>query len=305
MLGKDLLGIRDLSAEDIMLILNRAERMKGIVEGAHEKLDLLKGKSAVTLFYENSTRTRMAFTMAGTYLGVHVADLGVASSSVQKGESLVDTGITLDRMGIDYMIMRHSQSGASHLLAKNVGASVINAGDGANEHPTQALLDFYTIYEKKGGFKNLKVTIIGDIAHSRVARSNVFGLNKLGAKVTLAGPGTLTAKSMEHLGCTVTTDLKEAVKDADVVMALRIQLERQKGGLFPNLREYSQLYGIDETLFSYARPDAFLMHPAPVNRGIELMPELMDSGVSMIDKQVTNGVAVRMAVLALLKEGRA
>ena len=305
MLGKDLLGIRDLSAEDIMLIINRAERMKGIVEGKHDKLDLLKGKSAVTLFYENSTRTRMAFTMAGTYLGAHVADLGVASSSVQKGESLVDTGITLDRMGIDYMIMRHSQSGASHLLAKNVSASVINAGDGANEHPTQALLDFYTIYEKKGGFKNLKVTIIGDIAHSRVARSNVFGLTKLGAKVTLAGPGTLTAKSMEALGCTVTTDLKAAVKDADVVMALRIQLERQKGGLFPNLREYSHLYGIDEALFSYAKPDAFLMHPAPVNRGIELMPELMDSGVSMIDKQVTNGVAVRMAVLTLLKEGRA
>lgn len=304
MLGKDLLGIRDLSEEDIMLILNRAEGMKSIVQGKKEKLDLLKGKSAVTLFYENSTRTRMAFTMAGTYLGAHVADLGVASSSVQKGESLVDTGITLDRMGIDFMIMRHSQAGASHLLAKNVSASVINAGDGANEHPTQALLDFYTIYEKKGGFKDLKVTIIGDIAHSRVARSNVFGLSKLGAKVTLAGPGTLTAKSMESLGCKVTTDLKAAVKDADVVMALRIQLERQKGGLFPNLREYSALYGIDEALFSYAKPDAFLMHPAPVNRGIELMPELMDSEVSMIDKQVTNGVAVRMAVLALLMEGR-
>lgn len=304
MLGKDLLGIRDLSEEDIMLILNRAESMKGIVEGKKDKSDLLKGKSAVTLFYENSTRTRMAFTMAGAYLGAHVADLGIASSSVKKGESLVDTGVTLDRMGIDYMIMRHGQSGAAHLLAKNVSASVINAGDGANEHPTQALLDFYTIYEKKGGFKNLKVTIIGDIAHSRVARSNVFGLVKLGAQVTLAGPGTLTAKSMTCLGCKVTNSLEEAVKDADVVMALRIQLERQKGGLFPNIREYSQIYGIDEKLFSLASPDAFLMHPAPVNRGVELMPELMDSPVSMIDKQVTNGVAVRMAVMALLQEGR-
>ena len=304
MLGKDLLGIRDLSEEDIMRIITRAGDMKAIVEGNKEKLDLLKGKSAVTLFYENSTRTRMAFTMAGTYLGADVADLGIASSSVQKGESLVDTGITLDRMGIDYMIMRHGCAGASHLLAKNVSASVINAGDGANEHPTQALLDFYTIYEKKGGFKNLKVTIIGDIAHSRVARSNVFGLTKLGAKVTLAGPGTLTAKSMEALGCKVTTNIEEAVKEADVVMALRIQLERQKGGLFPNIREYSHIYGIDEALFNRANPDAFLMHPAPVNRGVELMPELMDSDVSMIDKQVTNGVAVRMAVLTLLAEGR-
>lgn len=305
MLGKDLLGIRDLTKEDILCILKRAETMKGIVEGKLSKSDLLKGKSAVTLFYENSTRTRMAFTMAGTYLGAHVADLGIASSSVQKGESLVDTGITLDRMGIDYMIMRHNLSGASHLLAKNVKASVINAGDGANEHPTQALLDFYTMYEKKGDFKNLKVTIIGDIAHSRVARSNVFGLTKLGAKVTLAGPGTLTAKSMCALGCEVTTDVKKAIQDADIVMALRIQLERQKGGLFPNLREYSQIYGIDEALFSYAKPEALLMHPAPVNRGVELMTELMDSEFSVIDRQVTNGVAVRMAVMALLQEGRA
>ncbi len=301
---KDLLGIRDLSVEEIFTILERAKEMKPIVTGEKDKLDILKGKSIVTLFYENSTRTRMAFTMAGTYLGAAVKDLGVASSSVQKGESLIDTGITLDRMGIDYMIMRHNQSGAAHLLAKNVSAGVINAGDGANEHPTQALLDFYTIYENKGGFEGINVTIVGDIAHSRVARSNVFGLVKLGANVTLAGPGTLTSKAMEALGCKVTTDIKAAVKDADVVIALRIQLERQKGGLFPNLREYSQLYGLDEEIFSYAKPDAILMHPAPVNRGVELMPELMDSSVSLIDKQVTNGVAVRMAILSLLDERR-
>lgn len=299
---KDLLGIRQLDVEEIWLILQRAESMKSIVTGQEEKSNLLKGKSAVTLFYENSTRTRMAFTMAGTYLGAAVKDLGISNSSVSKGESLVDTGITLDRMGIDYMIMRHQQGGAAHLLAKNVKASVINAGDGINEHPTQALLDFYTIYEKKGGFKNLKVTIVGDIAHSRVARSNAFGLTKLGAHVTLAGPGTLVTKSMESLGCKVETDLKKAIQDADIVMALRIQLERQKGGLFPNLREYSHLYGIDQALFQEAKPDAILMHPAPVNRGVELMPELMDSNVSVIEEQVTNGVAVRMAILALLNE---
>lgn len=300
---KDLLGIRDLEMEEIMCILDLAKEMKPIVTGTKSKLDLLKDKSIITLFYENSTRTRVAFTMAGMYLGANVTDLGVASSSVQKGETLVDTGITLDRMGIDYMVIRHSMSGAAHLLARNVKASIINAGDGANEHPTQALLDLYTIYEKKGGFKGLNVTIVGDIAHSRVARSNVFGLTKLGAHVTLAGPGTLTAKSMEVLGCTVTTDMKAALKNADVVMGLRIQMERQKGGLFPNIREYSQLYGLDEESFSYAKSDAILMHPAPVNRGVELMAELLDSHVSVIDEQVTNGVAVRMAILKLLNEG--
>ena len=207
-------------------------------------------------------------------------------------------------MGIDYRVIRHGLSGAAHLLAKNVKASVINAGDGANEHPTQALLDLYTILDKKGGFKDLNVTIVGDIAHSRVARSNVFGLTKLGANVTLAGSGTLTAKSMEVLGARVTTDIKEAVTGADVVMGLRIQMERQKGGLFPNLREYSQIFGIDEEIFALADKDAILMHPAPVNRGVELMPELLDSSVSVIDEQVTNGVAVRMAILALLNERR-
>ncbi|MDF2595083.1 MAG: aspartate carbamoyltransferase [Clostridia bacterium] len=301
---KDLLGIRDLEVDEIMSIIELAKDMKPVVLGFEDKMTLLKNKSAVTLFYENSTRTRLAFTMAGSYLGAAVTDLGIATSSVQKGETLVDTGITVDRMGIDYMIIRHSMSGAAHLLAKNVKAAVINAGDGANEHPTQALLDLYTIYEKKGGFKGLRVTIAGDIAHSRVARSNLFGLVKLGAHVTLAGPGTLTAKSMESLGCKVTTDVREAVKGADVVMGLRIQMERQKGGLFPDIREYSQIYGLDEEAFSYAGGDAMLMHPAPVNRGVELMPELLDSSVSVIDEQVTNGVAVRMAILTLLNEGR-
>lgn len=302
--SKDLLGIRDLEVSEIMSILELAHEMKKKITDSTLREDTLKGRSMITLFYENSTRTKVSFNMAGLYQGAMVTDLGVATSSVQKGETLVDTGITLDQMGIDFMVMRHGLSGASHLLAKNVKASVINAGDGANEHPTQALLDFYTMFDKKGSFKDLNVTIVGDIAHSRVARSNVFGLKKLGANVTLAGCGTLASGTMEALGATVTHDIKNAIKGADVVMGLRIQMERQKGGLFPNLREYSQLYGLDEEMFSYADKEAILMHPAPVNRGIELMPELLDSNVSVIDEQVQNGVAVRMAILALLNERR-
>ncbi|MEG0014136.1 MAG: aspartate carbamoyltransferase catalytic subunit [Cellulosilyticaceae bacterium] len=302
--SKDLLGIRDLEVSEIMSILELAKEMKAKIGDASLREDTLKDKSLITLFYENSTRTKISFNMAGLYQGAHVTDLGVATSSVQKGETLVDTGVTIDRMGIDFMVMRHGMSGAAHLLGKNVKASVINAGDGANEHPTQALLDLYTILDKKGSFKDLNVTIVGDITHSRVARSNIFGLTKLGAKVTLAGSGTLAAKSMEVLGAKVTHNIKEAVTGADVVMGLRIQMERQKGGLFPNLREYSQIYGIGEEMFAYAAPDAILMHPAPVNRGVELMPELLDSKVSVIDEQVTNGVAVRMAILALLNERR-
>ncbi|MDA3730613.1 aspartate carbamoyltransferase catalytic subunit [Niameybacter massiliensis] len=302
--SKDLLGIRDLEVSEIMSILELAHEMKKKITDSTLREDTLKGRSMITLFYENSTRTKVSFNMAGLYQGAMVTDLGVATSSVQKGETLVDTGITLDQMGIDFMVMRHGLSGASHLLAKNVKASVINAGDGANEHPTQALLDLYTMLDKKGSFKDLNVTIVGDIAHSRVARSNVFGLKKLGANVTLAGCGTLASGTMEALGATVTHDIKNAIKGADVVMGLRIQMERQKGGLFPNLREYSQLYGLDEEMFSYADKEAILMHPAPVNRGIELMPELLDSNVSVIDEQVQNGVAVRMAILALLNERR-
>lgn len=302
--SKDLLGIRDLEVSEIMSILERAKEMKAKIGDTSLREDTLKDKSLITLFYENSTRTKISFNMAGMYQGAHVTDLGVATSSVQKGETLVDTGVTIDCMGIDFMVMRHGMSGVAHLLGKNVKASVINAGDGANEHPTQALLDLYTILDKKGSFKDLNVTIVGDIAHSRVARSNVFGLVKLGANVTLAGSGTLASKGMEVLGAKVTHNIKEAVTGADVVMGLRIQMERQKGGLFPNLREYSQIYGIGEEMFAHAAPDAILMHPAPVNRGVELMPELLDSKVSVIDEQVTNGVAVRMAILALLNERR-
>ncbi len=301
---KDLLGLRDLTKEEIMCILDTAKNMKVKIDNPLERDDTLKHTSIATLFYENSTRTRMSFTLAGKYLGATVADLGIATSSVNKGESLIDTGMTLDQMGIEVMIMRHNMTGAAHLLARNVKASVVNAGDGANEHPTQALLDLFTIYENKKSFEGLKVAIVGDISHSRVARSNVFGLTKLGAKVVLAGPSTLISGAMKNLGAEVTTDIKSAIKDADIVMGLRIQLERQKGGLFPDLREYSSLFGVNSEMLKYAKPDALVMHPGPVNRGVELSTEVIDGSQSVINVQVKNGVAVRMAVLKLLMEAR-
>ncbi|ONI39298.1 aspartate carbamoyltransferase [Candidatus Epulonipiscium fishelsonii] len=303
--SKDLVGIRDLEISEIMSIINLAKDMKKKIKDKSIRENNLHQESMITVFYENSTRTKVSFAMAGMYQNMNVTDLGVQTSSVQKGETLIDTGITLDRMGIDYIVLRHGLSGSSHLLGKNVSASIINAGDGINEHPTQALLDLYTMYEKKGSFKDLKVVIAGDIINSRVARSNIFGLVKLGAKVTLTGPGTLLSRSMEALGAKVEYDLTEALRGADIVMGLRIQLERQTGGLFPSVKEYNNIYGIDLSDFEVANKDAILMHPAPVNRGVELTPEILDSNVSVIDEQVTNGVAVRMAILALLNERRA
>lgn len=301
---KDLLGLRDMSSDEIMMILELASQMKLRIDQPSKRDHCLQNTSIATLFYENSTRTKTSFSLAGEYLGATVTDLGISTSSVNKGESLVDTGMTLDQMGIEVMVMRHNMSGASHLLARNVSASVINAGDGMNEHPTQALLDLFTIYEKKGRFEGLKVAIIGDITHSRVARSNVFGLTKLGAKVVLAGPSTLISSGMKSLGAQVTTDIKSAVTDADIVMGLRIQLERQKGGLFPDLREYSSLFGVNKDMLKFAKQDAMVMHPGPVNRGVELSTEVIDSNQSFINIQVKNGLAVRMAVLKLLMEGR-
>ncbi|MBO8433964.1 MAG: aspartate carbamoyltransferase catalytic subunit, partial [Tyzzerella sp.] len=251
---------------------------------------------------ENSTRTKTSFALAGKYLGATVQDLGVSTSSVSKGESLIDTGKTLDQMGIDIMVMRNSFTGAPHVLAKNVDAHVVNAGDGSNEHPTQALLDLYTILDYKKRFEGLKVAIIGDISHSRVARSNVFGLTKLGADVTLAGPSTLLGGS-GLLGVKTTPDVKEAIKDADVVMGLRIQFERQKTTAFPGLSEYRELFGVNKELLKYAKDDVLVMHPGPVNRGIELSTDVIDGKHSVINIQVKNGVAVRMAILKLLIEG--
>ncbi len=296
---KDILGLKDMTKEEILTILDTAKEMKLRIDDSSKRKNEMKGTSIVSLFYENSTRTKTSFSLAGKYLGATVQDLGVGTSSVKKGESLIDTGKTLDQMGVKVMIMRHSMTGAPHLLAKHVSAHVINAGDGSNEHPTQALLDLYTILEYKKKFEGLKVAIIGDISHSRVARSNVFGLSKLGAQVTLAGPSTLLGGS-GLLGVKTTANIEEAVEDADVVMGLRIQFERQKTTAFPDLGEYREFFGINADKLKHAKKDALIMHPGPVNRGIELSTEIIDGENSVINVQVKNGVAVRMAILKLL-----
>jgi len=298
--NKDLLGLRDTSIDDIHQILETAKQMKQIVLSPNKKAPHLQGKSIITLFYENSTRTRLSFELASKYLGGVAANISSSASSVAKGETLIDTGKTIDMMGTDVIIMRHNFSGAPHLLAKHINAAVINAGDGMNEHPTQALLDMYTMIEAKGGIKGLKVAIVGDILHSRVARSNIWGLQKLGAHVTVAGPDTLMPVELEKSGVSVCNNVEEALDGADVVMGLRIQMERQKKGLFPTSREYFKFFGIDEKRLSLAKPDALLLHPGPVNRGVEISSSIMDGDKSLINEQVLNGVAVRMAILYLI-----
>jgi aspartate carbamoyltransferase catalytic subunit len=297
---KDLLGIYDTPKEEIEEILDAAVTMKELLKQNAKKMPHLQGKSIITLFYENSTRTRMSFELAGKFLGASTSSISASASSVQKGETLLDTGKTLDAMGTDVIIMRHPMSGAPHLLSRNIRAGVINAGDGMNEHPTQALLDMFTMREKKGALKGLKVTIAGDVYHSRVARSNVWGLTRMGASVTLCSPGTLLPAEIERTGAVIETDIRRAVRDADVVMGLRIQRERQKGGLFPSVNEYNKYYGIDMEVLEHAKQDALVMHPGPMNRGVEIDSEAADSENSVINEQVTNGVAVRMALLYLL-----
>ncbi len=300
---KDLLGLKELTREEILFILNHAEKMKYILMQNSKKTPHLQGKSIVTLFYENSTRTRMSFELASKYMSASAANISANGSSVAKGETLIDTARTLDRMGTDVIIIRHSASGAPHLVAKNVKASVVNAGDGMNEHPTQALLDMLTIMEHKGKIEGLKVAIVGDIAHSRVVRSNIYGLTKLGAEVAVGGPATLMPPEIEKLGVSAYQSVHEAMIDADVVMGLRIQQERQKSGLIPSLREYHRFFGVDEQRMKFAKPDAILLHPGPVNRGIELTSGVLGLEKSLVEEQVTNGVAVRMAVLNLLTRG--
>lgn len=297
---KDLLGIKELDKDEIMYILEQAKTMKYILSQNAKKTPHLQGKSIVTLFYENSTRTRLSFELAAKYMSAVAANMTAKGSSVAKGESLIDTARTIDMMGTDVIIIRHSASGAPHLVAKNVKSSIINAGDGMNEHPTQALLDMYTILEKKGHFDGLKVAIVGDVAHSRVARSDIYALTKLGAEVRVGGPSTLLPPDIEKLGVRAFTNIEEAMLDADVVIALRLQQERQKKGLIPDLREYTRFFGIDEKRMSFAKPDAILMHPGPVNRGVELTTSVIEQDSTFIDEQVTNGVAVRMAVLNIL-----
>lgn len=299
--GKDLLGLYGASAEEICEILDRTAQMKALLLRGGKAESVLRGCALVTLFYENSTRTRTSFELAGKYLGAAEVNVSAASSSVQKGETLIDTGRTLDDMKIDFIAIRHPLAGAPKLLAENVHASVINAGDGMNEHPTQALLDMFTMREKFGGIKGLKVAILGDIKHSRVAKSNLFGLTKLGAEVYMYAPRTLMPRDIEKLGAHVCSSMEEAIEGANCIMGLRIQLERQKGGLFPSLSEYSKFYGVKDGMLGRAAKGAIVMHPGPVNRGIELTPSLIDGESSVINEQVTNGLATRMALLSLLR----
>lgn len=300
---KDLLGIQDLTAEEIKLILETAEPMKELIGRQIKKAPTLRGKAVINIFYEPSTRTRTSFELAGKYLSADTINISASTSSAVKGESLKDTARTLEVMGADVVVIRHGAAGAPHILSKHLSSSVINAGDGFHEHPTQALLDMYTIKEKKQGFKDLKVAIVGDILHSRVARSNIWGLTKMGADVRVVGPSTLMPLDVEKMGVKVYTNIEEGLRGVDVVMVLRIQLERQQKGLFPTIREYSRLYGVTPERLRLASQDALVMHPGPMNRGVEIAPEVADSVQSVINEQVTNGVAVRMAILYLLTGG--
>ena len=300
---KDLLGLKDLTAEEIKNILETAKSMKKIVQSPKKKENFLQGKTVVNLFYENSTRTRLSFELAAKYMSANAANITASGSSVQKGETLIDTAQTINAMGTDILVMRHNMSGAPHLLSKIVDASVINAGDGMNEHPTQALLDMLTMLEHFDTLEGKKIAIIGDITHSRVVRSNIYGLTKLGAKVVVGGPSTLMPQGIENMGVKAYNTVHEAIIDADIVMGLRIQLERQKKGLFPSTREYCRFFGVDDELLKLAKPHAILMHPGPVNRGVELSTSVIDGDRSVIVDQVTSGVAVRMAVMDMLSHG--
>lgn len=300
---KDLLGLEELSKEEIELILETADSFKEISQRPIKKVPTLRGKTVVLFFFEPSTRTRTSFELAAKRLSADTISISASTSSIVKGESLKDTLRNIEAMRVDIVVMRHSASGAPHLLAKVVEPAVINAGDGCHEHPTQALLDMFTIKEKKGKISGLKVSIIGDIAHSRVARSNIWGLTKLGAEVTLCGPPTLIPQGIEKLPVKITYDIREAIEDADVLNILRIQLERQQKNLFPSLREYAINFGIDLEKLKLAKPDVLIMHPGPINRGVEIAPEVADGPYSVILEQVTNGIAIRMAVLYLVSEG--
>jgi aspartate carbamoyltransferase catalytic subunit len=300
---KHILGIEQLSKEDIEFILDTADNFKEINTRDIKKVPTLRGKTIINLFFEASTRTRTSFEIAGKRMSADTINITASSSSVVKGETLEDTARNIEAMHPDIIVMRHSASGAPHYLADRIDCSIINAGDGAHEHPTQALLDMLTIRQHKGRLEGLKVAIIGDITHSRVARSDIYGLTRMGAEVRLAGPGTMIPPGIERLGAKVYTDMREAIKDADVVMMLRIQLERQGKTLLPTLREYAKFYGLNPQNLTLAAPDALVMHPGPVNRGVELSSYVADCGQSVILDQVENGVAVRMAALYLVMGG--
>ncbi len=300
---KDLLGLYGLSAEEIAEILDLGLFFKSALKRGEKEHGALKGKSVVTLFYENSTRTRTSFELAAKFLGAQVVNISVATSSVQKGETLVDTGKTLDAMKNDVIVIRHPMGGAPKLLAETVRAHVVNGGDGMNEHPTQALLDMLTLKEHFGRLSGLTVAILGDIRHSRVARSNLYGLTRSGAQVRMFAPATLMPEGLAREGAVICRSREEALRGADAVMGLRIQLERQKAGNFPSLGEYAKYYGVDEQILSEAKKGALILHPGPVNRGVELTSGVIDGAQSRIEDQVLSGLSVRMAVLSLLSGG--
>jgi aspartate carbamoyltransferase catalytic subunit len=301
--NKDLLGLEYLDKEEINLILETAKPFKELFTRSVKKVPPLRGKTVVLLFYEPSTRTRISFELAAKRLSADVLNISASTSSVAKGESLIDTAKTLEAMKADFVVIRHSMSGAPQILARTISASIINAGDGTHEHPTQGLLDMFTIWEKKERLSGLKVAIVGDILHSRVARSNIWGLNKMGAKVYVVGPATLIPPKIEQMGVKVFYDLDEIIDELDVINILRIQIERQKENLFPSLREYNEIFGITDERLKRAKKDLLVMHPGPMNRGIEISSSVAESSRSVITEQVTNGIAVRMAVLYLLAGG--
>ncbi len=300
---KHLLGLEDLSGEEILFILDTAEGFKEVSTRSVKKVPALRGKVIVNLFFEASTRTRISFELAGTRLSADVINFTGASSSATKGETLVDTARNVEAMGVDILVLRHWAAGAAVELARMVRASVVNAGDGAHEHPTQALLDIFTIRSIKKRIEGLKVAVVGDISHSRVARSNFWGLKKLGAEIYAVGPSTLVPRGLEALGVRVSHDLDELIPQIDVFNMLRIQLERQDQAMFPSIREYSRLFGLNGERMRRAKPDALVLHPGPINRGVEITPEVADGPQSVILNQVTNGLAVRMAVLYLVSGG--
>jgi aspartate carbamoyltransferase catalytic subunit len=300
---KDLLGIKQLEPEEIEVILETAETFKEISTRTIKKVPTLRGRTVVHLFYEPSTRTRTSFEIAAKRLSADTFNISASTSSIVKGETLLDTAKNLEAMNPDVIVLRHSAAGAPHMLAKRVEASVVNAGDGMHEHPTQALLDLLTIRDNKGTISGQTVAIIGDVAHSRVARSNIWGLTKMGARVLVAGPYTMIPKDLHKLGVEVYKHPEDVIPEADVIMMLRIQLERQGKMLLPSLREYSRVFGLNEEKLVKAKSDVLIMHPGPINRGVEISPSIADGPYSVILDQVTNGVAVRMALLYLLIGG--
>jgi aspartate carbamoyltransferase catalytic subunit len=297
---KDLLDLESLSTGEIELILETTDSFKEISQRPIKKVPTLRGQTVVLFFFEPSTRTRTSFELAAKRMSADIVNIQTSSSSLTKGETLKDTARNIEAMKVNIIIMRHSSSGAPHLLARSVGPSIINAGDGSHEHPTQGLLDIFTIKEHKKKIEGLNVSIIGDIAHSRVARSNIWGLTKLGANVTVCGPATLMPPEIEKLGVKVTYDMREAIEGADVINMLRMQLERQGQNLFPSIRDYAEHFGLDADKMKAAKKDVLIMHPGPINRGVEITPEVADGPYSVILEQVTNGIAVRMAVLYLV-----